>query len=96
MANDKTQVWKFTTSQSLLIKEQARIHADEAQPLINYQAVAQNELLIQFKEELGIHKDTPLTVDLSNLQFILRVDEPIPAPECPCGAFRSVLRCRTT
>ncbi len=83
MANDKTQVWKFTNSQTLLIEEQARQHAGEQQPLINYQARAQNDLLVQFKEELGIHEDTPLTVDLDNLQFILRVEEPIPAPDEP-------------
>ena len=84
MANDdKTQVWKFTKTQELLIVEQAVSHAKELEPFRNYQSRAQNDLLVQFKEELGIHEDTPLTVDLDNLQFVLRVAEPIPTPAGP-------------
>jgi hypothetical protein len=82
MANDKTQVWKFTDSQALLITEQARQHAAELVPFKNYQSRAQNDLLVQFRDELGIHEDTPLTVDLNNLQFLLR-DQPTPAPDEP-------------
>lgn len=84
MANDKTQVWKFTKTQSLLITEQAKAHAREVQPLLDYQANDQQALLIAFKDELGIPEDLPLTVDLGNLQFILRTDESPPnAPPEP-------------
>lgn len=82
MAKEKAiQIWKFTKTQSLLITEQAVAHVKELEPFRLYQQRAQNDLLVQFKEEHGIHKDTPLTVDLDNLQFILR-DE-IPAPTEP-------------
>ncbi len=79
MANDKQQVWKFTKTQQLLIVEQAKAHAREQQPLIAYQAADQQSLLVAFKEELGIPEDLPLTVDLENLQFVLRP----PTPEEP-------------
>ena len=81
MANDKTQVWKFTKSQILLLTEQARQHAKELEPFQLYQSRAQNDILEQFREELGVPKDLPLTVDLGNLQFVQRED--IPAPTGP-------------
>ena len=73
MAKEKaTQIWKFTPSQTLLVQEQARIHANEHGPLQAYQARAQNDLLMQFKEELGIPEGVLLSVDLDTLQFTER------------------------
>ncbi len=87
MTKDKpTQIWKFTASQTLLIKEQARMHAAERAPLQAYQARAQNDLLVQFQEELGIPKGVLLTVDLDTLQFTERqpvADNVIPFPTPP-------------
>ncbi len=81
MANDKKQVWKFTKTQTLLLTEQARQHAAELEPFQLYQSRAQNDILLQFQEELGIPEGFPLTVDLANLQFVERED--IPAPQGP-------------
>ena len=73
MAKQKSvQIWKFTPSQTLLIEEQARIHEREVAPLVNYQARAQNDLLMQFKEELGIPEGVLLSVDLDTKQFTER------------------------
>jgi hypothetical protein len=69
-----TQVWKFTKSQTLLLTEQARIHARELAPLQGYQSRSQNDLLNSFLVELGIPEGTPLTVDLNQLQFTLKTD----------------------
>ncbi len=77
MAKQKSvQIWKFTPSQTLLIKEQARIHDKEAAPLVNYQARSQHDLLMQFKEELNIPESVLLTVDLDTHQFTERQPSP--------------------
>ncbi len=55
-----------------MIQEQARIHANEHSPRERYQSIAQNELLMQFKEELGIPEGVLLSVDLNTLQFTER------------------------
>lgn len=87
LAKDKAQqVWKFTTSQILLLTEQARHHAAELAPFQQYQAKAQNELLHSFRPELNIPEGLPLTVDLNSLQFLERIEE-IPAPTGPVAVL---------
>jgi len=82
MAKERAQqVWKFTKSQQLLLKEQARQHQLELRPLKLYQARSQNDLLFSFKEELGIPEDFPVTVDLNNMQLISAVEDNLPADE---------------
>ncbi len=84
MAKDKAlQIWKFTSSQTQLLTEQARQHAQELVPFQTYQARAQNDLLVSFKEELGIPVGLPLTVDLNTLQFIERIEAPTGPVEVP-------------
>ncbi len=92
MAKDgKVQVWKFTQSQTLLLQEQARIHANELQPFRNYQQRVQNDLLNSFRDELGIPEGIPLNVDLDNLQFTLREEVVPEVPEIPADeAFTPV------
>ncbi len=78
-----THIWKFTPSQTLLIREQARIHANEHAPLNAYQSRAQNDLLLGFKEELNIPEGVLLAVDLDTLQFTERqpvADNGVPFP----------------
>ena len=73
MANDRpVQIWKFTTSQILLLQEQARLHAQEHEPLNAYQSRAQNDLLVGFKAEFKIPDDVLLSVDLDTMQFTER------------------------
>ena len=91
MAKDSIQIWKFTPSQTLLLQEQARIHQNEFAPFRAYQARSQNELMLSFREELGIPEGVLLSVDLDTMQFTERqpTDEearllgatPVPVPE---------------
>ena len=72
------QIWKFSTSQVMLLQEQARIHMDEFIPFRAYQTRAQNELLNSFRGELKIPQGIPLDVDLETLQFTERRDNVVP------------------
>ena len=75
MAKAKTkaiQIWTFTSSQTMLLQEQARIHQGELGPLLAYQSRSQNDLLLSFREELGIPESVLLSVDLKTLQFTER------------------------
>ena len=79
MAKEKAQqVWKFTKSHQLLLREQARQHQIERQPLEGYQTRSRQDLLLSFKEELGIPDDFPVTVDLDNMQLVSAVEETLP------------------
>ncbi len=91
----KQQVWQFTESQQLLLREQARQHTAEQAPLISYQENSRNQLLVTFTRELGVPEGAPITVDLDNMQFILREEVPaapveVPATELPDEAFTPV------
>ena len=66
------QIWKFTSSQTMLLQEQARIHNNELAPFTAYQARSQNDLLLSFREELGIPEGVLLSVDLDTKQFTER------------------------
>ena len=77
----KVRTWKFSSSQELLINEQARQHQAELQPLLTYQARAQNDILVNFRQELGIPENILLTVELDNTRFVERVPEEVPVPE---------------
>ena len=70
-----TQVWKFTKSQTLLLTEQARIHATELAPIQRYQSRTQNDLLNSFREELNIPEGVVLDVDLERLEFKVHTPE---------------------
>ena len=92
MAKEKAQqVWKFTKSHQLLLREQARQHQIERQPLEGYQTRSRQDLLLSFKEELGIPEDFPVTVDLDNMQLVSAVpdadlppdDEFVPVEDLP-------------
>lgn len=73
MAKEKTvQIWKFTSSQTMLLEEQARIHQNELGPFLAYQARSQNDLLLSFREELKIPEGVLLSVDLGTKQFTER------------------------
>lgn len=89
MAKEKAfQIWKFTPSQTLLLQEQARHHANEHAPLNAYQSRSQNDLLVSFREELKIPDGVLLSVDLDTLQFNERqptddeaqLTNPVPVP----------------
>ncbi len=81
MSQEKAlQVWNFTESQQLLIKEQARQQAAELVPFQQYQENSRNQLLVTFTKELGVPEGAPITVDLDNMQFIERPAAPaVPA-----------------
>ena len=66
----KPQSWNFTDSQKALVQEQAKVHNQEQQPLLAYQAQVRAALLNSFLKELGIKPNTPLTVNLDTWQFI--------------------------
>lgn len=87
MSNEKAlEVWNFTESQQLLIREQARQHAAELVPFQQYQENSRNQLLVTFTKELGVPEGAPITVDLDNMQFIERPAAPaapalVPVPD---------------
>lgn len=76
----KQQVWQFTESQQLLLREQARQHANEIAPITAYQEGSRNALLVTFTKELNVPEGAPITVDLNNMQFILREEPTAPGP----------------
>ncbi len=90
----KQQVWQFTESQQLLLREQARQHKNELVPLQQYQENSRNQLLVTFTRELGVPDGAPITVDLDNMQFILQEEATapveVPATELPDEAFTPV------
>ena len=73
---NKQQIWQFTESQQLLIREQARQHQAELKPFQQYQEQSRNQLLVTFTKELGVPEGLPITVDLDNMQFIERPAAP--------------------
>ncbi len=75
-----TQIWKFTSSQTLLLQEQARVHQNELAPFQAYQSRSQNDLLVSFREELNIPEGVLLSVDLDTLQFTERAPTDQEAP----------------
>ncbi len=81
MSDEKAlQVWNFTESQQLLLREQARQHAAELVPFTQYQENSRNGLLLTFTKELNVPQGLPITVDLDNMQFIERLEAPaVPA-----------------
>ncbi len=83
MAKEKNtqQIWKFTESQQLLLREQARQHQQEQAPLVAYQEHSRNQLIVNFSKELNLPEGLPVTVDLDNMQFIERPTEQLPPDE---------------
>ena len=59
MSEEKAlQVWNFTESQQLLLREQARQHKAEILPITQYQENSRNQLLVTFTKELGVPEGT--------------------------------------
>ncbi len=76
------QVWKFSKSQIMLLHDQARIHQAELAPFQTYQALSQQRLLNEFREEFNIPEGVVLGVNIETLQFTehLKSDNVIPFP----------------
>lgn len=68
------QSWTFNDTQATLLQEQGRIHQQELQPLLQYQANTRNQLLRTFIRELGIGPEINVTADLENMKFVEQVD----------------------
>lgn len=83
MAKEKNtqQIWKFTESQQLLLREQARQHQQEQAPLVAYQEHSRNQLIVNFSKELNLPEGLPVTVDLDNMQFVERELDPTQLPD---------------
>jgi hypothetical protein len=88
-AEAKTKVeapkeWTLSTSQQLLLKEQARHHQNELAPFLAYQERSRNDLLNSFRTELGVPEDVILNVDLQNMRFTERGSfQPVAVPDPP-------------
>ncbi len=77
----------------MLLQEQARIHNNELAPFLAYQSRSQNDLLMSFREELGIPEGVLLSVDLDTKQFTerqptdaeaaLTAPQPVPVDDSP-------------
>lgn len=78
---NKQQIWQFTESQKLLLREQARQHQKELAPFEAYQEQSRNHILLNFTKELGVPEGLPITVDLDNMQFVERPTEQLPPDE---------------
>jgi len=78
---NKQQIWQFTESQQLLLREQARQHQAELAPFQAYHTQSRNAILVNFTKELGVPEGLPITVDLDNMQFIERQPDPTQLPD---------------